>query len=383
MHSYKLHFLSCGFILVKFKKLAQINVTLSMKALFLLLSFVISYLLFDIRGNKVANLKIEYGSINIDGKFYNLDPNFKRGKFSVVFPFIARRIFEMIFGGGSERRRCDFEIVEFDEKLYERKNPENKITWVGHSTFLVQMDGVNFLTDPIFSMRAGPFGNKIGSRRYVPPAMRVEQLPKIDFVIISHNHYDHLDILSLKKIVELNSDVKIFVPLKVKKLLDREGIGENTVELDWWDEFNFKGLKIIFTPTQHFSGRWLGDSNETLWGGYVIIGKKKFYFAGDTGYFFGFKLIGDAFGPFDIVCLPIGAYEPSEMMRPVHMNPEEAVRAYMDLKGRIFCAMHWGTFDLSDEKCDEPPKRLFECVKKLNLNVDNFKIFKHGETIKW
>ncbi len=332
---------------------------------------------------KVKRLKVEYGSINIDGKFYNLDPNFKRGKFSVVFPFILRRIFEMIFGGGGSRRDCNFEIVNFNREIYKARNPSNKITWIGHSTFLVQMDGVNFLTDPIFSMKAGPLENKIGSKRYVPPAFEVEKLPKIDFIVISHNHYDHLDIPTLKKIVSLNPDVKIFVPLKVKKLLEDEGMGKNTVELDWWDEFDFMGLKIILTPTQHFSGRWINDSNETLWGGYVIIGSKKFYFAGDTGYFFGFKLIGEAFGPFDIVCLPIGAYKPAEMMRPVHLNPEEAVRAYLDLKGEIFCAMHWGTFDLSDEKCDEPPKQLLSYVKSLNLDENNFKVFKHGETMEW
>ncbi len=355
-----------------------------LKILSVILCFAFLASFFDlIDDNKKNRLKVEYGSINIDGKFYNLDPNFKRGKFSVVFPFIAKRIFEMIFGGGAERRKCDFEIMKFDEESYRKKNPTNKITWIGHSTFLVQMDGVNFLTDPIFSMKAGPFGNKIGSKRYVPPALEIRQLPKIDFVIISHNHYDHLDISSLKKIVELNPEVKIFIPLGVKKLFDEEGIGKNVVELDWWDEFEFKGLKIIFTPTQHFSGRWVNDSNESLWGGYVVVGSKRFYFAGDTGYFFGFKLIGDVLGPFDIVCLPIGAYEPAEMMRPVHMNPEEAVKAYLDLKGKIFCAMHWGTFDLSDERCDEPPRRLLEHVKKLNLDEGNFKVFKHGETVEW
>jgi len=348
------------------------------KMIFLL---AMSAVLFGINDKK-DRLKVEYGSININGKFYNLDPNFKRGKFSVVFPFILKRIFGMIFGG-DDRKKCNFEIVKFDEKPYKIKNSSNKITWIGHSTFLVQMDGINFLTDPVFSMRVGPFGNKIGPKRYIPPAVEIEQLPKIDFIIISHNHYDHLDISTLKKIVSLNPDVKIFVPLKVKKLLEDEGLGENTIELDWWDEFEFKGLRIIFTPTQHFSGRWINDANETLWGGYVIIGSKKFYFAGDTGYFFGFKLIGDAFGPFDITCLPIGAYEPAEMMRPVHTNPEEAVKAYLDLKGKIFCAMHWGTFTVSAESCDDPPKRLLSYVRELKLDEENFKVLKHGETIEW
>lgn len=354
-----------------------------MKMMLITAIFPILLGIFSIDENKINRLKTEYGSININGKFYNLDPNFKRGKFSVAFPFIVKRIFEMLFGGGDERRMCKFEFAKFDRKIYDKRNPSNKITWIGHSTFLVQMDGVNFITDPIFSAKAGPFGNKIGSKRYTPPPFEIENLPKIDFIIISHNHYDHLDITTLKKIHTLNPDVKIFVPLKVKKLLEREGLGENTVELDWWDEVEFKGLRIIFTPTQHFSGRWINDSNETLWGGYVIIGTKKFYFAGDTGYFFGFKLIGDVFGPIDVVCLPIGAYEPAEMMRPVHMNPDEAVKAYLDLRGKIFCAMHWGTFDLSDEKCDEPPKKLLSYVDSLKLDKENFKVFKHGETIEW
>ncbi|MFN3135480.1 MAG: MBL fold metallo-hydrolase, partial [Candidatus Kryptonium sp.] len=226
-----------------------------LKVLSIIFCFIFLSSFCDVVGDKRNRLKVEYGSININGKFYNLDPNFKRGKFSVVFPFIAKRIFEIMFGGGAERRRCNFEVVEFDEKSYRKGNPTNKITWVGHSTFLVQMDGVNFLTDPIFSTKAGPFGNKIGSKRYTPPALEIKRLPRIDFVIISHNHYDHLDILSLKEIVELNPDVKIFIPLGVKKLLDEEGLGKNAIELDWWDEFKFKGLTIIFTPTQHFSGR--------------------------------------------------------------------------------------------------------------------------------
>lgn len=110
---------------------------------------------------------------------------------------------------------------------------------------------------------------------------------------------------------------------------------------------------------------------------------KKFYFAGDTGYFFGFKLIGEVFGPFDVVCLPIGVYEPVEMMRPVHMDPEEVVEAYIDLKGKIFCVMNWDTFDLANEKCDDSPKGLFDHVKKLNLNIYDFRVFRHGGTIKW
>lgn len=334
------------------------------------------------------DVKITMHSIHKDGKFYNLSANFHRGKFSVVFPFIASRLFEMFFGGGSQRTNCNYINVPFDSAVYAHNSP-NKITWVGHSTFLIQMDGINFLTDPVWSNKVGPFDDAIGSKRYTPPGIKIDQLPKIDFIIISHNHYDHLDLPTIRELAKRNPEMKIFVGLGVKTLFDDEEIG-NVTELDWWESVKYRTLEITFTPTQHFSGRGLNDGDATLWGSYIIYVRmdpfgisKKLFFCGDSGYFFGFKAIGEKFGPFDVVCLPIGAYEPEEMMRPVHMNPDEAVQAYLDLRGKMFCAMHWGTFDLSNERCDDPPKRLAERVKQLKLDPNNFKVFQFGETVEW
>ena len=221
-----------------------------------------------------------------------------------------------------------------------------------------------------------------GDPRAVDPGVALDKLPQIDIVLISHNHYDHLDeptILALAK----NPNTRFFVPLRLRDWFEDRGIS-NVEELDWWEGVTYKGVKIICTPAQHFSGRWVTDRNTTLWCSWVIIGNgRRLYFGGDSGYFRGFAEIGKRFGPFDLALLPIGAYEPREMMKPLFMSPADAVQASIDLKTKKMIGIHWGTFQRGDEPLGEPPKLLREEVDKRHLDHDQFLIFMIGESREW
>jgi N-acyl-phosphatidylethanolamine-hydrolysing phospholipase D len=228
------------------------------------------------------------------------------------------------------------------------------VTWIGHATMLVQMDHVSFLTDPTWSSTASPLAF-LGPRRFVPPALAFDVLPPIDFVLISHNHYDHLDIPTVRRLAATGA--RVLVPLKVGAMLRRAGIGQ-VDELDWWEARRIGDIAVHCVPSQHWSGRSIADQSTTLWGGWAVVGPtQRFYFAGDTGYFPGFAEIGRRLGPFGLAAVPIGAYEPQAMMRPVHLNPEEALQAGLDVGAEVMLGMHYGTFDLTDEPLDEPPRR--------------------------
>ncbi len=263
-------------------------------------------------------------------------------------------------------------------------NPPERIhsgmlTWVGHATYLIQVNNKNILTDPVWSDRVGPLGNRVGPRRYMPPGIPWEKLPPIDIVVISHNHYDHMDRATIERLEKDFSPV-FFVPLENKKFLAEWGV-ENVVELDWWDEYVIDGIKIVCTPVQHASQRWINDRNESLWSSWIIkSGSKTIYFAGDTGYFPGFTEIGERYAPIDVALMPIGAYKPRWFMHPVHVNPAEALQAYLDLNARYFAAMHWGTFDQTDELLDQPPKDLQKAVDSLQVDPDRVWVFAFGES---
>lgn len=230
------------------------------------------------------------------------------------------------------------------------------VTWIGHSTLLIEMDGVRFLTDPIWSKRASPIP-WLGPARLVEPGIAFDDLPAIDFVLISHNHYDHLDLPTLERLAERDPNVTFYVPLGNADLLRSRGIAR-VEELDWTERAIFAGVEIHCLPAQHWSKRSMTDDLETLWSSWAVIGpERRFYFAGDTGYFGGFAEVGDALGPFDLAAVPIGAYEPSELMRLSHMDPEEALRAAIDLGARTAVGIHFGTFELTDEPLAEPPQR--------------------------
>lgn len=254
--------------------------------------------------------------------------------------------------------------------------PEGKranFTFINHASFLVQMEGLTFLTDPVFSERVSPV-TFAGPSRVREPGVAFESLPAVDVVLISHNHYDHLDLATLK-----NLDAKFhplfIVPLKVREFLLKEGL-QNVAELDWWQEFKIKDSVVIFTPTVHWSSRSLWDKYETLWGSFLVKAPGfSFYFGGDSGYGEHFRDIKMRLGPPDVALLPIGAYEPRWFMKMHHMNPEEAVLAHKDLGAGMSFPIHFGTFQLTDEGIDEP----VEALKKALGDIQNFQVLDQGE----
>jgi L-ascorbate metabolism protein UlaG (beta-lactamase superfamily) len=242
-----------------------------------------------------------------------------------------------------------------------------KVTWLGHSTSLIEMDGQVILADPMFSDRASPF-SFMGPKRFTvtTPPIEVADLPKIDVVLISHDHYDHLDFSSIKALK--NKTAYFYVPLGVGGHLERWGVPKDKiVELDWWEEQASGNLTLAATPARHFSGRWL-TRNNTLWASWVIRGKQhRVFFGGDSGYFNGFKQIGNKYGPFDITLLESGAY--NEAWSQIHMMPEETVQAHLDLKGKVLLPIHWGQFNLAMHSWREPIERLVTEAERKNVIV--------------
>ena len=255
--------------------------------------------------------------------------------------------------------------VSDDWKNINLNQDNDYIIWIGHSTFLIKKSGIVILTDPVFSDRASPFKN-IGPERLIPPAIPLNQLPQIDFITVSHNHYDHLDIDSLKKISELNPDAVFLVPEGDLRLLKRKRI-DNAYEFNWWETFSTDGLTFTFTPVQHWSKRGLFDRNKSLWGGwYMNFNDYGMYHAGDTGYSNDFIDTKLKLGAPKYAFIPIGAYNPEWFMAESHVNPEDAIQVMLDLEAEKAFGMHWGTFALTDEDTLEPPARLKEALKSFN-----------------
>jgi L-ascorbate metabolism protein UlaG (beta-lactamase superfamily) len=246
---------------------------------------------------------------------------------------------------------------------------ELRITLVNHSTLLIQQRGINILTDPIWSERASPL-SWIGPRRRRKPGVRLEDLPQIHAVLISHNHYDHLDLPTLRRLAAPGGSIFI-VPSGVARLLRSEDI-EPTHELDWGQSLSLSGHTVYCVPALHFSRRTLCDRNKTLWCGYVIKDQKRIvFFAGDTAFGGHFAQIREQFGSPQLALLPIGAYEPRWFMSAVHMNPEEAVRAHEILGAKNSIAIHHGTFQLADDGIDTPRRQLAACGPQRFLVLDN------------
>ena len=250
-------------------------------------------------------------------------------------------------------------------------NDDNYVIWIGHSTFLIKKNGYTILTDPIFSERASPF-KRIGPKRLIPPALLLEDIPRIDIVTVSHNHYDHLDIDSLQKISTYHPDAVFLVPAGDLKLLNRKKI-KKAFEFEWWESFNVNNIKFTFTPVQHWSKRGLFDRNKSLWGGwYIQYLDYALYHAGDTGYSEDFKNTKNKLGSPKYAFIPIGAYDPEWFMAASHVNPEEALQIMIDLEAEHAFGMHWGTFVLTDEDTLEPPQRLKKAINdKGNINFQS------------
>jgi N-acyl-phosphatidylethanolamine-hydrolysing phospholipase D len=314
---------------------------------------------------------------HVEGGFRNLDPDFGRASSWTRWTFILRRSMQSL----TSPRRFDAPRVANDGAALRRQPPSTTITWVGHATLLVQVDGLNVLTDPQWSDRAGPT-SWLGPRRLGPPGLAFEALPRIDVVVISHDHYDHLDLPTVKRLAAAH-DPLFIVPLGLKPWFADNGM-THVEELDWWQEREHGGVRFICVPAQHFSQRSFWDANRRLWASWAIVGReKRLYFAGDTGYFAGFKEAGRRLGPFDVAALPIGAYVPAEIMKWVHVTPEESVQAFVDLGARTMVAMHWGTFDLADEPLDEPPVRMIAAIQRRNIEASRAWILKVGESRAW
>jgi L-ascorbate metabolism protein UlaG (beta-lactamase superfamily) len=263
------------------------------------------------------------------------------------------------------------------------------ITFIGHSTFLVRTASMTFITDPVFTTHAGPLG-RMGPRRVRPPALPTSALPPIDLVLVSHNHYDHLQPLSLALFAGRASFV---APLGLRGLLPREsgrygtrgrsdGDGGNgNHELDWWQRVKVQAAEVTCVPAQHFSARTPWDRNQTLWSGFIVsVDGVTIYFAGDSGYPAQFAEIGARGAPIDVALLPIGAYEPRWFMQPMHMNPDEAVRAHVDVNARVSIGMHFGTFQLTDEAIDAPLRALEHARAAAGLAPAAFRVLDFGET---
>lgn len=247
------------------------------------------------------------------------------------------------------------------------------VTWLGHSTFLLQGAGRTVLTDPVFALHAGPFG-RVGPRRARAPALPLEALPRIDLILQSHNHYDHLDPAAHRFLADRDAPA-IVTPLGNRAYLPARARGR-TIERDWWEEAApLPAVRVTVMPAQHFSARTPWDRDRALWGGFVVeMGPHRFYFAGDSGYGAHFREIGGRFPGLDLALIPIGAYEPRWFMGPVHIDPVEAVRAHLDLGVRRSVAMHFGTFQLTDEGIDAPATELAAARTAAGVAVEAFQV---------
>lgn len=263
------------------------------------------------------------------------------------------------------------------------------LTWIGHATVLAQLGGLALLTDPIFSLRASPLAFA-GPKRHQPPGIALAQLPHIDVVLVSHNHYDHLDEASVRALsMQAGGSPLFIVPLGLKSWLAKHGV-QRAVELDWWDEQRIGDVAVALVPAQHWSARGLGDRMKTLWGGFAVLAPDcHLFFAGDTGYSRDFDDIRkhfaprhgpDAGGGFDAALLPIGSYEPRWFMAEQHVNVEEAIKIHRDLGAKRSLGVHWGTFELTDEALDEPPRVLAQLRAEQGISDDEFFVLAIGET---
>ena len=256
---------------------------------------------------------------------------------------------------------------------------KENVMWIGHSTLLLNHSDFTIMTDPQFSGRASPF-SFMGPKRVTPSPVEISDLPQIDVILISHNHYDHLDEATIREIAKIQPSVEFLVPLGLKSLLEDWG-AKNVSELDWWQQVQRKGVTIQPTPVQHWSKRTFFDRNKTLWSGWMLKWNDfSFYFTGDAGYSDDFKETARKLGSPDLAAIPIGAYEPREFMKSAHINPEEAVVAFNDLGAKKAIGIHWGTFKLTLEPMTEPPVKLQEALKKSGVPKETFRVLKHGET---
>lgn len=283
--------------------------------------------------------------------------------------------------------KVDLSVVPPDLSFIQGNRKQFAVTYIGHATVLIQIDGINVLTDPHFSERAFPV-QFAGPKRWQPPGISLADLPHIDAVLMSHNHYDHLDTTSVLALNRQAGGPPLFlVPLGIDRWMKSAGVS-NFNAMDWWQQRTLGDLTITFVPAQHWSRRTATDRDQTLWGGFVghtaragQANGSSFYFAGDTGYGPDFVAIGERFGPIDLALIPIGAYEPRWFMSDQHVSPDESIRIHKDIKARRSLGIHWGTFLLTDEPLDQPLADLATARAKAGIGADEFLTLLHGQTL--
>jgi L-ascorbate metabolism protein UlaG (beta-lactamase superfamily) len=309
-------------------------------------------------------------SDHFDGRRYYNNPSIPERSMWEILRWLRHRKVKPWPFIGNEQQKIQKERTDQGECI---------VTFINHSTVLLQLEGWNILTDPIWSKRASPV-SWIGPKRVVLPGIKFEDLPPIDMVLLSHNHYDHMDLSTLRRLFDEHQPV-FFVSKGNGSYLKSKGIKKQVKELDWWDRVDF-GLKysLYFVPSQHFSARTIFDRNKTLWGGFVIKGPNQMiYFAGDTGFSSHFAEIQRRLGSPTLSLLPIGAFEPRWCMQPIHLCPEEAVEAHLILGSKKSMAIHFGTFQLADEGINDPIQELEKSLENHALPFESFWVLKPGE----
>jgi N-acyl-phosphatidylethanolamine-hydrolysing phospholipase D len=316
------------------------------------------------RAEPPADLARLYAPNVRDGRYFNPWADFPENKFLGVLRWkLSRNPFD-------KSRAPQIPVVANDGASLAGVEGSASVTWVGHATFAVHDDDDVFLTDPHFGPRA------LLPRRAAAPGVPLESIPPDAFAVISHSHYDHLDAWTVDR---LPATVSWFVPLGLAEWFRERG-RERVVELDWWQSARHGRWTITCLPSQHWSRRIGHGENETLWCSWLVdSGERRYYFAGDTGWFHGFAEFGRRFAPIDVAMLPIGAYEPRWFMQSQHMNPAETWQAFLDLGARWLLPMHWGTFDLTDEPLDEPPRELARAIAAAGGDASRARVLAIGE----
>lgn len=306
-------------------------------------------------------------------KIISNSPNFKKGVFQNPIPTKMSvdpiKVSNDYFKRKKEdsKPKSEVPLVQLDKNSFQKIPSEIlKVRWLGHASSIIEMDGLRILTDPVFSERVSPFGF-LGPKRLHASPLNLEAVPAVDIVIISHNHYDHLDYTFIKSL--RNKAIQFIVPLGVGSYLQHWGIDEKQIrELDWHDSFEMKSVKITATPARHFTGRGILDRNKSFWASFAIQGQQEsLFFSGDSGFFQGFENIGNLYGPFDITMIGIGAY--NQQWNAIHTNPNEAIKAHHLLRGKYLLPIHWCTFDLAPHHWHEPIEWLLEEAQKEKTSV--------------
>ncbi|NEM97858.1 MBL fold metallo-hydrolase [Pontibacter burrus] len=344
-------------------------------------------LLATVAGCSILNLSPQFGAEAEGARLQKIQqsPNYRDGQFQnpvetnmdIGFSGYMKLLHTRLFGETADQlpdRPIPVKAIN-PTRLQMPQDTATIVTWLGHSSFIVEIDGKRLLLDPMLSDMASPF-SFIGPERFAALPITVDELPTIDAVLISHDHYDHLDYSSIQKLNKKTGH--FFVALGVGAHLERWGIPATKItELDWWQETNYKGLTFAATPSRHFSGRGLSDRMKTQWASWVIVGNDdRIFFSGDSGYFDGFKEIGNKYGPFDLTLVECGQY--NELWSSIHMMPEQTVQAHLDLKGKLLMPIHWGAFSLAMHSWTDPIERASAEAKRLNVPMATPRI---GESI--